>query len=146
MNATAEQRQRIIALALHSSKSQAEIAKDIGVSQPTVSRIIRRHHQTGSVEPQRKGRCGRKRKTTPRDDKKLLRKSLCNPRLTAIDLKREEQLPISARTVRRRLREGGRIAMKPVKKPMLTKAMIAKRLQWARDHRHYSVDDWKNVS
>ncbi|KAJ4446863.1 hypothetical protein ANN_13563 [Periplaneta americana] len=54
-----------------------------------------------------KGNCGRNRKTSPADDRLIVRKSKLNPRLTAVDLTRELMATTGANihvtTVRRRL-------------------------------------------
>ncbi|CAG4941691.1 unnamed protein product [Parnassius apollo] len=43
----------------------------------------------GSVAANRVGKCGRKRKTTPKNDELLIRISKINPRKSAVDLTRE---------------------------------------------------------
>ncbi|KAJ4445714.1 hypothetical protein ANN_12399 [Periplaneta americana] len=99
--------------------------------------------------PRKKGNCGRKRKTSPADDRLIVRKSKLNPRLTAVDLTRELMATTGANihvtTVRRRLLEAGRRARKPIKKQLLTPVMCKKRLMWAKLHQHWTVNDWKNV-
>ena len=139
-------RERIVALHLHTSKTQREIGEAVKVSQKTVCRIIKLFEETGSVQPRRKGKCGRKRSTTDRDNKIILRISLMNPHLTANDIKMQQNISASHHTVARRLREGGRYARKPIKKPLLTKKMRSQRLKWSKDHKNWTVNDWKSVS
>ena len=88
--------------------------------------------ETGSVTPKRKGKCGRKRKTTPRDDAYLIRESVKDPRKTSDAIKTtlgEKGIEISSSTVRRRLLEVGRKVYRPVKKQLLTKNNEDKTLQ-----------------
>lgn len=49
-----------------------------------------------------------------------------------MDIKRQLPSHLSSQTIRRRLVEGGRKAIKPVKKPLLTTAMRKKRFVWAK--------------
>ena len=82
MDITPKKRTKILTLKEHCNKSNREIARIVGVNHTTVSRIIKRQKEKGTTSPQRRGNCGRKRSTTPRDDKVLLRESKKNPRLT----------------------------------------------------------------
>ena len=91
--------------------------------------------KTGNVEVQRKERCGRKRKTTKRDDLILLRNSKINPQKNSEQLKRDldkSGVHVSSSTVGRLL-EKGRKARKPKKKQLLTAAMKKKRFNWAKN-------------
>jgi len=53
---------------------------------------------------------------------------------------------VSDRTVRRRLVEAGLPARRPRKKPFLTKKQQKARLIWAREHRHWTVEQWDKVT
>ncbi|KAJ4442832.1 hypothetical protein ANN_04425 [Periplaneta americana] len=114
MDTTPRKRSKIITLAEHSSMTQRQIATECHIGLGTVNSIIKRYRETGSITPQRKGNCGRKRKTSPADDRLIVRKSKLNPRLTAVDLTRELMattgVNIHVATVRRRLLEAGRRA------------------------------------
>ena len=61
---------------------------------------------------------------------------MINPRLTVKDIKRELNSPLSLSTIRRRLVEGGRFVIKPVRKPLLTAKAKLARFKWARQHRN----------
>jgi transposase len=50
-----------------------DIASVVGVGKSNVSRILCEYKDSGSPSPNRKGKCGRKRKTTSRTDHLLLR-------------------------------------------------------------------------
>ena len=132
---TPRKRSRISTRADHSDYTQKTIASLVGVSQKFVSRIIKQQAETGSYSPKRKGRFGRKRKTTPRDDSFLIRKSKLDPSKSSFDLQRDSQhsgVNISAVTVRPRLLEVGREARKPLEKQLLTKKTKQKQLAWAK--------------
>lgn len=130
---------KIITLKQNTNLTQAQIASKCNVSRPAVTKIIKRHSLTGSISPSRIGRCGRKRSTTPRDDRLLLRKSKLNAKTL-------HGVQVSLRTIRRRLFDFDRPARKPTKKPIFTKTMKRKRLNWAKAHKDdWTVDDWKKV-
>ena len=104
--------------------------------------------ETGSVTPKRKGKCGRKRKTTPRDDAYLIRESVKDPRKTSDAIKTtlgEKGIEISSSAVRRRLLEVGRKAYRPVKKQLLTKTMKTKRYKWGIKYKNWTKEDWRRV-
>ncbi|KAJ4427681.1 hypothetical protein ANN_25330 [Periplaneta americana] len=150
MDTTPRKRSKIITLAEHSSMTQRQIAAECHIGLATVNSIIKRYRETESITPQKKkGNCSRKRKTSPADDRLIIRKSKLNPRLTAVDLTRELMATTGANihvtTVRRRLLEAGRRARKPIKKQLLTPVMCKRRLMWAKLHQHWAVNDWKNV-
>ncbi|KAJ5211837.1 uncharacterized protein N7498_003483 [Penicillium cinerascens] len=52
---------------------------------------------------------------------------------------------ISAMTVWRVLRSSGLKKTKPTRKPSLTARMRTERLAWCLEHRHWTLEDWKNV-
>ena len=71
-----------------------------------------------------------------------------NPRKSAVDLNKELHdagIIINVSTVRRWLLEAGRRARKPIKKQLLTTAMMKKRLAWAKKYQHWTTEDWRKV-
>lgn len=104
--------------------------------------------ETGSVELKRVGRCGRKRKTTARDEAFLMRQSKIDPKKTSADLQQdlaEHGVNIHDSTIRKRLIEMGRKAIRPQKKQLLTKSMMKKRIVWARKYVNWTTEDWRKV-
>ena len=85
MGISQAKRERIIVLAEYSSMTYRQIAVNDGVGLGSVNRIIKKKQQIGAMDIKRKGICGRKRKTTARDDKFLVRKSKMNPRKSSVD-------------------------------------------------------------
>jgi transposase len=144
-----DKREHIVALHLHTSKSQRQIAEDIGVSQNAVGLIIRHFQKTGQTSTQRKGNCGRKSKLSPREKKMVIRESVKNPRLSSGELKtatNEIGSRISSRTIRRILCEAGRRAHRPVRAPQLDASKRRRRKQWATEHRHHPMEFWSKVN
>ena len=147
MDVSPRKRASILTLRENKEKTYGEISKIVGVSISTISRIMKMKKETGSVTPKRKGKCGRKRKTTPKDDAYLIRESVKDPRKTSDAIKTtlgEKGIEISS-TVRRRLLEVGRKAYHPVKKQLLTKTMKTKRYKWGLKYKNWTKEDWRRV-
>ena len=145
---TPRKRSKVIALKENTEMTVRDISMATGLSRSSVSRLILAHKRLGTVSPRRKGKCGRKRKTTVRDDMMLLRNSKKDPRKTSCDLQRDllaAGIEVTSSTVRRRLLSVGRRARKPINKQLLTSAMKKKRLLWAKEHVKWDVDNWKKV-
>ena len=80
MDTTPRKRSKILTLLQYSDKSQQEIAKFCSVNQSTVSQVKKHYIATGSLSPLRQEKCGRKRKTSERDDRYLMLESIKNPK------------------------------------------------------------------
>ncbi|GFY12524.1 hypothetical protein TNCV_2447151 [Trichonephila clavipes] len=65
---------------LEGGQTQAEVAQAIGVSQSVISRIWNRFLETGSAG--RRPRQGRRRATTPNEDRYLVLRGLGTPKIT----------------------------------------------------------------
>ena len=59
MDVTPRKRAKVLALHQQTKKSQRKIAKCVGVSQPTVHRLIKKFQIEKDLTPNRKGNCGR---------------------------------------------------------------------------------------
>lgn len=70
----------------HASMTQRDIAKECGVSLGDVNKILKQKRDTGTIEVNRKGKYGRKIKTTARDGAFLVRESKLNPRKPVKDV------------------------------------------------------------
>jgi transposase len=141
-------REQIIALYQHTSKSQREIASDLGISQNGVGLIIRHFEAKGNTTTNRKGHCGRKTKLTHREKVLLVRESKKNPMLTARQVKiasGEVGQKVSVNTVKRVLNKFGRRAYRPQRMPRLDTRKRVQRAQWAKLHRELNMDFWANV-
>uniref|UniRef100_A0A1B6C860 Paired domain-containing protein n=1 Tax=Clastoptera arizonana TaxID=38151 RepID=A0A1B6C860_9HEMI len=89
MDLTTRKRRKIVTLHEHTSLTQRQIAEQCGVSLGSVNNIIKLKNVTGSIYPKRKGFCGRKRKTTTKDDAILLKNSKLHPEKNSFDLKKD---------------------------------------------------------
>lgn len=127
-------------------QSYTEIATRLQASRVAIINLVKKHRESGSVKDSIKS--GRKRATTVRDDRMLVRASLKNRRLTSTDLRQvlvDLGVTVTSRTVRYRLREAGLTGCIAAKKPLLSSANRRARLAFARLHRNWTVTDWERV-
>lgn len=124
-----------------------QIGERLNLAASTVKYTIRRYQETGELED--RDRPGPSRITTPADDRQLQLISKRNRRKTAPEIASEfnrgRRHPISLTTVKRRLAEGnlhGRVA---ARKPLLRRGNRLKRLQWAQEHRTWTIEQWQKV-
>lgn len=124
-----------------------KIAGMVNLSKNTVATIVKKYKKLGTVQHQQ-GQ-GRKKKTTPRIDKAIIRKVLNNRRLSApkiaAQLQNEFNVTVHPQTVRNRIKKEGFAGLVAVKKPWLSNKNIKLRLKWAKKHATWSIEDWKNV-
>src|SRR5271157_2766346 len=116
-----QKRWEIVFLHLHKFRSKLSmrtIAKKLQYSQDTVKISINRYQETGNVQD-KEGR-GRKRKTSEKEDKKIISKTKrLRTNLSAkisISMKRQG-IDISSAIIRRRLNEEGLYKLQLLKKP-----------------------------
>ena len=99
---------------------------------------------------ERKPGSGRPRVTTDADDRYIKIVCLRDRWLSSKEISNmlptvNGQPKCTARTVINRLIEAGLYAMKTRKKPLLTKKHKKSRLEWARAHQYWTVEDWMAV-
>lgn len=125
-----------------------EIASRVKVARSSVSKIKKLLSEGSVKKTRRPGRCGRKRKTTPRLDRRIKAMAEKDPRASCRKLATElgkEGVQLDRKTVNNRLLEVGLKAYRPRKKPRLTEKMKATRYAWAKAHKNWTVDDWEQV-
>jgi arginine repressor len=114
--------------------TQRAIAEQLGVTQPTVSRLLCKVKITNFKT--RGTRRAYTRKTTDRDSRRIARLALKLKCITLQDLTNHHGLNVSKKTIARRLKEVGiqkRIART---KPHLISEHMSARLEWAKAHQH----------
>lgn len=143
---THDQRVQIITLRAEGLGYQ-QLADRYHVRKATIIALLQKHEDTGSIDD--RARSGRPKISTVRQDRALLRLSSANPRITSRGLSQQWQetsgVRAHPRTVRRRLFSAGRYSYVAPKKPLLTARHKARRLEWAREHIGWTVEDWKRV-
>jgi transposase len=141
-------REQIIRSYQKGGLTQREIARVVGVTQGSVSNIVKLFRETGGIRSRRFGKTPSNRLLTPKAVSLLTRESQKDPRATARQLKERVGGPVAAasvRTVRRYLQKSGRLAYRPVPAPALTNKQKQRRLEWARRHQNWTVEDWSKV-
>lgn len=146
MDTTAAEAAQVIAL-LQSGLRQCDVARQLHLSRFSVRRVYQRFLQTGGFVRRRGS--GRNRCTSARDDRFVVSKSLRNRFSNAVELQQQLQAvrrrAVSVSTVRRRLKERNIVARRPATGPKLTAAHRRARLQFARAHVNWTLDQWRAV-
>lgn len=125
--------------------SHSEIARRLGVSQSTISRLCKRVRDTGNVTD--RPRSGRPRATTPREDRAIRLAHLRDRSRTAVQSANSFPRRISEKTIRNRLRHFGIRARRPYVGLPLTDRRRGVRLNWLQrfgPHR-FSMRQWRKV-
>uniref|UniRef100_A0A096MFS4 Transposase Tc1-like domain-containing protein n=1 Tax=Poecilia formosa TaxID=48698 RepID=A0A096MFS4_POEFO len=151
---TARQKQlskekRVIIITLRNEgHSIQKIGKTLKLPPSSVAKTIKRYKETGSHED--RPRKGRPRVTSAAEDKFIRVTSLRNHRLTAAQIRDQVNATQSSRlisvtTVKRRLCESGLHGRIAARKPLLRTGNKQKRLAWAKEHKEWTLDQWKYV-
>lgn len=129
--------------------SNRQIAIMQKVSRHTVDRIAVLIRENIPSTSSGRRHCHGVRKTSERDDRIIIKTALENRQSSArelLDKLKVHNIIISERTMRSRLYDVGIKCRRPAKKPRLTLKMKKARLQWAKMHRNFTVEDWKKVN
>ncbi|KAK4517142.1 uncharacterized protein ATC70_000472 [Mucor velutinosus] len=129
---------------LRSGVSIRKIAEKLSLGKSTIGRA-RMEHCPGLETS--KG--GRTRVLSEADKRYCVRKVTKERVLSVVKvtkiLKKDFQMKVHPETVRRALRTAGLGAFEKEKKPLLSDANDKKRLAWCKQHKDWTVDDWKCV-
>jgi len=123
------------------------IAEFLGKPKSTVQDAIKRFRQTG--EYTRREGSGRPRITNQRDNHFINLTALRDRNVPSTVISSRLQdvrgTIASARTIQRRLNEGGLICRRPAACPELLRAHRTQRLNFAREHRNWGPEEWAQV-
>ena len=139
---------QITVLLNENTLKQKEIATKLRVSAQTVSNIKKKLEYGHSLSSNRVGKCGRKKKKTPREDRRIIQMALKDRRVSCRRLSSNlaaEGISLARRTVNGRLLDAGLKAYRPRKKPRLTVQMKRARNAWAQTHIHWTSEQWEKV-
>lgn len=143
---TPNQRASIVELS-RSGRSQRQIANQLNCSKKMVENALEYFRKNQTID--NVARKDYKRKTSVRTDRKIIRMSKSDPRLSSRDINRaisdETEVPISDRTVRRRLVEVGLHGRVARKRPLITARQRKMRVEFARSHARWTANQWKFV-
>jgi len=130
-------------VALSAAKNPSNIGHELNVPRKTVDNFLRRYQKRGSMEnlpwP------GRPRSTSVTGDRWLARVAMTETRLPLQELKSICNIPISTRTIQRRLKERDIGKWRAVNRALLTEAHAQTHLKWAREHKEWTTKDWSKV-
>lgn len=128
--------------------SSRTVAHEFHVGHATVSRIFNRWTATNEL-PVRKSGSGRKPKSTEREQRAIVRLIKADPQKNATDGQKYAanvlQVDISRRTVRRILNNAKLFGRRPAKKPLISVKNRKARKTFAREHLHWTIDNWSKV-
>lgn len=123
------------------------ISKRLYIPRTTVASIVQKYKKTGNLA-NKKGQ-GRKRKTTERIDRAIVRKILANRKQSAVkiayEIENEFNVKLHPQTIRNRIKSMGYHGKIAVKKPFISAKNKQIRLRWARDKINWSIDQWKRI-
>lgn len=116
-------------------------------NQSTIVRILQKFRQYGT--PKRLSGQGRKRKTTPRDDRRLLTIARTNRKTTLGSVSSEfaelTGISISQSTASRRLKGQGYKVCRCARKPLISQKNRKKRLIWCKENIQRSDEYWRSI-
>ena len=130
---------------LRAGEPSRQIAHALGVSKSSVNRL-----RLSMPADTPRGKAGAPTKLTHRDKTyavNLIKRGVAKTAVEATKLLNEgRQSTVCAETVRSALKNiGNLVAKKKVKRPLLGSNHRRRRLQWAIEHRDWTIDDWKSV-
>lgn len=129
--------------------SISEVAIKFGFSSTTILRVCHEYRESGKTSNLRH-RCGRKKIMQERDQRRLTRIIKSNRHATlsqiAADFNAGPSTSDSVRTIQRNIINTDFRSRRPIRVPLMTARHKALRLAWARQHHHWTTDDWKHVA
>ena len=126
-----------------SGASLSEIANVVRKSKKSISLVLKRYRERGSIQIAK--RSGRPKKLQEIDRRVLKYEIVKNCRIPLAELASSLPIPVSMNTIQKEVHDlgfGNRIAKK---KPFLNERHKKLRLAFAKEHKHWTVEQWKLV-
>ena len=137
-----EQRAEIATLHSRNGVSIGNLAAQFSLSKSSVHNIVTKKQRYGTVVD--RPHTGRKRMSTQRDDRNLIRMAMADRHQTAASLRRNWTVKASLTTVKTRLHAAGLRGCVATRKPMLKACHKSARRIWCLEKRNWSVAQWEN--
>ncbi|GFT34083.1 HTH_Tnp_Tc3_2 domain-containing protein [Trichonephila clavipes] len=99
----------------------------------------------GAVDTRRKTGSGVNRKTTRREDRRIVRQTLVDPTVTHSTIRADVGVAIVPQTISRHLAEANLKSKRPFRALPLTSEHRQLRLQWCQSRSMWNVTDWQKV-
>ena len=122
---------------------QHELSVKYNVEKSVINRWISRYKVRGTVETKHNG--GHLLKASKATDHRLVRFVKKHPFATARDVIKELELKVSENTVRRHHDTAGLFSYKAAKKSFISEKNRKARLEFARAHKNWSVEQWGHI-
>ncbi|GFU01788.1 HTH_Tnp_Tc3_2 domain-containing protein [Trichonephila clavipes] len=117
---------------------------EFGFSRTTILRVYCEYRESGKASNLRH-HCGRKKNMQERDQRRLTRISKRDRReivsQIAAELNAGTSTSVTVRSIQQNIIDMGFRSQRPTRIPLLTARHKALRFAWARQHRHWTVDD-----
>ena len=123
--------------------TQREIAKDLKIPKSTIHYTLKQALLRNDGESL--VRAGAPTLSTDRDERMILRYIRLHLKTTYADIKQDCGVIISHSSIKRILRKHGISTWRAKKRPELTEAVAAKRLEWASLREHWDATDFYNI-
>lgn len=120
-----------------------EIVSKLAIPRTTIYNVLKRFRDRGTIKSSK--RSGRPRKLTDRDLRELGRLIKNRQKLKASEIRNSIVQDVSTRTIRRRAHELGFYARVAAKKPNSANEQKKRRLTFACEHCHWTIEDWMKV-
>lgn len=129
----------------HMGMSQRRIARELGKSQATVCKFLKKLRETG--EYKRKHGSGRKRQLSNDQEKQVVALVRKKRKITRRKVIMQLNLgnDVSEKTIGNVIRRAGGKSKFQIRKPFISETNRQKRVKWAQDHLGWSLYKWKQV-
>jgi transposase len=121
--------------------SYRELEHMLRIPRATINSYVTRSEKRDSYENNK--HTGRPRKTSEHDDRILIRKALADTKMPMRELKWISNSNLSISAIKHRLREEKIRKWRAAERARLTPAHVAKRFEWAKEHLHWPIEQWR---
>lgn len=138
---------RVIINLVNENWSYSAIADHLNCSKRMVFNAIQhfKKNRTADNVPRKE----KSRKTDAFTDRRIVRLSRQDQKKTAVDIHKEifngKEAKVSVRTIRRRLNDANLFGRVIQTKPLVSKKNRLRRLAFSKEHRQWTINQWKNV-